>query len=453
MTDRGLGVVMARPVLGTATKRTVVSLAAAVSVVLGAGAAPLEASAQTAGTNGRIVFVKLGDIWVMDAAGGNQTNLTNTPEIDESGPDWSPDGTRIAFTLRVDPGAGGFGDIYVMDADPSTDDAANLTDTAGFNEYHPSWAPSGIRLAFVREVPGAIISDQPDIFVMDANGANATNITQTDANELYPAWSPDGAKIAFSGVRDGGSEILTMDPDGQNEAILTGDGTDAFDEAPEWSPDSTKVVFMKQSQAAGCCDPWEVWAVNRDGSGDTNLTNHPSDDMGPSWSPDGSEIIFSSTRDAAPGESDIYAMPAPTLLPPAGGLGLAAIAAATVRRLTTDRASTAPDWGRQDTGPANTAPTVTNLRPPRDSTVTDRTPMIGATVSDAETNLAKSAITLFLDGTRVARTAFAYSRDTDRLRYTPSTPLFLGRHTVTVVARDPVGLVKRTVWSFRIARP
>jgi hypothetical protein len=76
---------------------------------------------------------------------------------------------------------------------------------------------------------------------------------------------------------------------------------------------------MKESQVGGCCDPWEIWAVNRDGSGDTNLTNHPSYDMGPSWSPDGSEITFTSTRNRTeedPSRTDIFAMAAPTTLPP-----------------------------------------------------------------------------------------------------------------------------------------
>jgi Tol biopolymer transport system component len=74
---------------------------------------------------------------------------------------------------------------------------------------------------------------------------------------------------------------------------------------------------MKQSQVDGCCEPWEIWAVNRDGSGDTNLNNHPRDDTCPSWSPDGSEITFSSNRNAdASGQSDINATPAPTTLPP-----------------------------------------------------------------------------------------------------------------------------------------
>ena len=76
---------------------------------------------------------------------------------------------------------------------------------------------------------------------------------------------------------------------------------------------------MKQSQVGGCCEPWEIWAVNRDGSGDTNLTDDPSDDMGPSWSPDGTEITFTTSRDVTledPFRAEIYAMAAPTTLPP-----------------------------------------------------------------------------------------------------------------------------------------
>jgi Tol biopolymer transport system component len=337
-----------------------------------------EPSAQTTSTEGKIVYEKLGDIWVMDADGTNQTNLTNTPDINEGQPAWSPDGTKIAFTgpgeLNED-NSGGLDDIYVMDADPSTNDATSLTNTPDFLEYRPSWAPSGAQLTFVREIPGEIISEQSDIFVMDADPStndDAINLTQTDAREDDPAWSPDGAKIAFSGVRNSGSEIVTMDPDGQNEEILTGDGSDAFDRAPDWSPDGTKVVFQKQSQVGGCCERWEIWGVNRNGSGDTNLTNHEADDTGPSWSPDGSEITFSSNRNADDtDQSDIYAMPAPATLPPpdetasattsqdsggamdfvAGDVLVRAASAqttseTTVRRLTTDGGSTEPDWGR-----------------------------------------------------------------------------------------------------------
>ena len=412
---------------------------------LASGLLPTEPfSAQTTSPEGKIVYVKDGDIWVMDADGTNQTNLTNTPDINERDPAWSPDGTKIAFT---GPGgfnednSGGLEDIYVMDADPSTDDATSLTNTPNSLEYQPSWAPSGAQLVFVREVPGQVISEQSDIFVMDANGQNATNLTQTDANEHAPDWSPDGTKIAFAGVRKATAtptacptatatatataaatacpeqptaawKILTMAPDGQNEVILTGDEFHAFDDAPEWSPDSTKVVFMKQCQGV-CSDAWEIWGVNRDGSGDTNLTpNDLSEEdrqvaqhTGPSWSPDGFEITFTRTLPSLEGgQSDIYAMPAPATLPPpsetasvttsqhSGVMGLAAsdvlLRAASaqtssetaVRQLTTDGLSTDPDWA--DTPADTQAPRVTSTSPAAGATSLARDTNVRATFSE-----------------------------------------------------------------------
>jgi Tol biopolymer transport system component len=391
------------------TRRAIILLGVSMALLfLASGLLPTESSAQTTSPEGKIVYVKLGDIWVMDADGTNQTNLTNTPDTNEGQPAWSSDGTKIAFTgpgeLNED-GSGGLDDIYVMDADRSTNDATSLTDTPDFLEYRASWAPSGAQLTFVREIPGEIISEQSDIFVMDADPAtndDAINLTQTDAREDDPAWSPDSTKIAFSGVRNGGEEILTMDPEGQNEEILTGDSFEAADRAPDWSPDGTKVVFQKQCQGV-CSDAWEIWGVNRDGSGDTNLTpNDLSEEdrlvtqqTGPSWSPDGSEITFTRTRPSVEGgQSDIYAMAAPTTLPPPAtgetastttmeqGDGVMAFAESTlVRPLTTDGLSSEPDWA--DTPTDTTPPKVMSTTPANGATKVSRTANVTATFSEA----------------------------------------------------------------------
>lgn len=97
----------------------------------------------------------------------------------------------------------------------------------------------------------------------------------------------------------------------------------------------------------------------------------------------------------------------------------------------------------------NTAPTVSDPRPSPDSSTSDRTPAISATVRDAEADLARSNIALYVDGRLI--TDHAYDPSTGLLGYT-SRRLPLGKHTVRIVATDAEGASEDSVWSFRIAK-
>ena len=98
---------------------------------------------------------------------------------------------------------------------------------------------------------------------------------------------------------------------------------------------------------------------------------------------------------------------------------------------------------------ANTAPTISQMRPNPGSRTRDRTPLISATVGDAQTNLAKSNVTLYLDGRKID--TFSYDTGNDRLTRTPS-KLSYGSHKVRITARDAQGLAATRTWGFRVIR-
>ncbi len=342
------------------------------------------ASAQSTSVNGQIAYEVCGlpsaipfvgtqcDIFVMEADGSNRVNVTNSAERNELSPAWSPDGQRIAYF----DGFNAIFDLRLMDADGANKSAAITTTTTYPYASVPTWSPGGTQIAFVRNNPGSPVSIQADIVVVDLVSGSETTITGpvsfsgslVDADEIEPVWSPDGGKIAFAGVRletypdpitgapiEGAQwEIVTVNPDGSGEQILSvGDRNSdrarflEEDRAPAWSPDGRMLVFMSQAQVPSCCGPWQIWAVNRDGSGATNLSADPAvNDLWPTWSPDGSQILFS--RVDGSGVSGLYTMPAPTTLPLPAPATIAALGATgPVSPVPNGGDATNPDWGRR----------------------------------------------------------------------------------------------------------
>ncbi|HET9333634.1 MAG TPA: translocation protein TolB [Gemmatimonadota bacterium] len=118
------------------------------------------------------------------------------------------------------------------------------------------------------------------------------------------AVSADNGKIAFESQRDGNAEIYVMNPDGTGETNLT--NNPALDTTPAWSPDGTKIAFA--SLRTG---DLEIFVMNADGTNPINLTNSANTDLWPTWSPDGTKIAFHTFRDAGSGlQSEIYVMDA-----------------------------------------------------------------------------------------------------------------------------------------------
>ena len=88
----------------------------------------------------------------------------------------------------------------------------------------------------------------------------------------------DQGRIAFVSTRAGNAEIYVMNADGSDQTNLINDP--AVDSAPTWSPDGAKIAFYSDRDGNG-----EIYVMNADGSDQTNLTNDPEDDWAPAWSP------------------------------------------------------------------------------------------------------------------------------------------------------------------------
>ena len=102
----------------------------------------------------------------------------------------------------------------------------------------------------------------------------------------------------------------------------------------------------------------------------------------------------------------------------------------------------------EQAGPDVTRPVITTVRPVPGSKTRDRTPVIGATVSDETTKLARSDIRLTVDGK--PKSTFSYNADTDRLSYT-SSKLSYSRHTVKILADDGQNTGTKS-WRFTVRR-
>ena len=138
------------------------------------------------------------EIFVMNVDGSGQTQLTFNKVLD-TGPQWSPDGRRIAFYggsscgteyYCIAPSSQINDAIFVMNADGSGQ--TQLTHNPA-DDTSPNWSPDGKKISFTSDRDG----DQ-EIYVMNADGSRQTRLTFNQGNDLLPDWSPDGTKIAFS---------------------------------------------------------------------------------------------------------------------------------------------------------------------------------------------------------------------------------------------------------------
>src|SRR5919112_2860659 len=238
-------------------------------------------------SNGKIVFIRHSDLYVMNSDGTSQTRLiratdTGDFEVGFESPVWSPDGEKIAFmrTTRVDfvnsspssavPATGPSG-LYVMKPDGTG--LKKLSKEMPYAQS-PLWSPEGKEIAF----SGA----EEKKYIVNADGTELRELMPNVQDHISSySWSPNGEKIAFAAVHYRGElDNYESDAHGTVQTNLTSTKTIIEDE-PSWSPDGKQIAFTRADAGDFFVDQ-DVYVMNVDGTGRTRLANNASS---PSFAP------------------------------------------------------------------------------------------------------------------------------------------------------------------------
>ena len=168
------------------------------------------------------------ELVVRDLISGSERVLVSTPEI--AAPDWSPDGTRIAFTIggTINTIAAAGGDLRTV--------------ATGGDSAEPAYSPDGRLLAFERD---------GDIWTSTPAGTDLINVTRSPVDEHQPAWQAGTALVPAGSDKpcaivgtDQGEELVGTEYDdvfydlggadtirglGGNDRVFDGEGLDRIE--------------------------------------------------------------------------------------------------------------------------------------------------------------------------------------------------------------------------------
>ncbi|MBN1429769.1 MAG: PD40 domain-containing protein [Anaerolineae bacterium] len=232
--------------------------------------------------------VPISDIMIVDRNGQINRLTNNGDAVFDEMPTWSPDGAQIAFaSYSRDPeDSGGIG-IYRVNIDGT--DLTRLADIPrGLSPIKSlSWSPDGTLIAYAAEDYG---DKAWELYVMAADGAEVTRLTDSVGNDWEPVWSPDGTRIAFTSERSGKEDIYIIGADGTGPAQVT--DHPGYDRNPIWSPDGSHLAFVSWRDGS-----FDIYVSNIEGSDLYRLTTNRDYDILPTWSPDGEWVAFVTRQD------------------------------------------------------------------------------------------------------------------------------------------------------------
>lgn len=237
------------------------------------------------------------NIFTVNVDGTSKIKIAGNGEDYYYLPDWGPEESEIALTIfNFDEGES---HIYMMNENGT--DQVQVTNEGG---WEPNWSPDGSRISFTDNRNG-----NDDIFTISPDGTELRQITESDSADYGANWSPGGERLVFVSERDGNPEIYSINKEGKELKQLTDNGELNYN--PSFSPDGSEIAFthysdnsekissknintkvrndriwkgkMGKASKENTSNNYEIYKIDVEGGGQTNITVHESTDFDPEW--------------------------------------------------------------------------------------------------------------------------------------------------------------------------
>lgn len=209
------------------------------------------------------------EVYVSNPDGTGLVNISNSADYDDVLPSWSPDGIRVAFQSNRN----GNWDIYVAKADGSA--LVNLTNGSAAQEERPIWSPDGTKIAYLSNLTP---------WYMTSTGTAPTPVTPLIASNFL-AWSPDSTRLAFGHANPNVPDLYVAAISGGASPVNVTNTTDQAETIASWAP-GPSLIFASNA---------DIYTVNANGTGMTNLTSSADQDFMGLWSPLG-DVFYSTGK-------------------------------------------------------------------------------------------------------------------------------------------------------------
>jgi TolB protein len=222
-------------------------------------------------------------LFALNLDGSGERQITSG-DADHEDPVWSPDGRKIAFVLVK----GGKKVVTLINPDGS---GAEPVTPPNHSAIHPAFTPNGKAILYCTDDDlRPPEKNESQIYSIDLATKRVTTLISGGVN-TFPVMSPDGKKIAYRKiVGDMNSEVFMADADGSNAKNLTNHWS--FEGWPAWSPDGKTIAFAGNRSNAG----YQIFLMNSDGSDTRLLAATEGRGTSPKWAPDGKAIYFTVCR-------------------------------------------------------------------------------------------------------------------------------------------------------------